>query len=89
VLRSWELIENLLRTHWEQEENEKSLLHLHSLQTQKIYWGGVEPSHCLHAISIFKIVGHRFCPRIMAAAKKLWDDQILVHISGGNYCDLH
>ncbi len=26
MLTSWELIENLLKTHWEQEENEKSLL---------------------------------------------------------------
>jgi len=30
-------------THWEQEENEKPLLH--SLQTQKIHWGHVEYSH--------------------------------------------
>ncbi len=45
MLTSWELIENLLRTHWEKEENEKSLLHLHSLQTQKIHWGHVEASH--------------------------------------------
>ncbi len=35
MLTSWELIENLLRTHWEQEENENFFLHLHSLQTQK------------------------------------------------------
>jgi len=70
VLTSWELIENLLRTHWEQEENENPLLHLHSLQTQKIYWGHVEPSHWLHAIFMFEIVGHRFWPRLMAATKK-------------------
>ncbi len=89
MLTSWELIENLLRTHSEQEENENPFLHLHSLQTRKIYWGCVEPSHWLHAIFIFKIVGHRFYPRLMAVAKKLWDDQILAHISVGTYCDLH
>jgi len=72
VLTSRELIENLLRTHWEQEENEKSFLHLHSLQTQKIYWGHAEPSCRLHAIFNFKIVGPIFWPRLMAAAKKLW-----------------
>ncbi len=88
-LTSWELIENLLRTHWEQEENEKSLLHLYSLQTQKIHWGHVEPSHWLHAIFIFKIAGDIFWHRLMAAAKKLWHTQILAHILGGTYCDLH
>jgi hypothetical protein len=87
VLTSWELIENLIRTHWEQEENEKSL-HLHSLQTQKIHRGHVEPSHWLHAIFIFKIVGHIFWHRLLAAAKKLRCTQILAHILGGTYCDL-
>ncbi len=76
-------------TSWEQEENEKSFFHLHSLQTQKIYWGHAEPSHWLHAIFIFKIVGHIFWPRLMVATKKLWDNQILEHILGVTYCDLH
>ncbi len=72
MLTSWELIENLLRTLWEKEENEKSLLHLHSLQTQKVYLGHVEPSHWLHAIFICKIVGHRFWPRPYYGIIKYW-----------------
>ncbi len=51
MLTLWELNENSLRTHWEQEENEKSLLHIHSLQNQKIHWGHVEPSHLAQAYS--------------------------------------
>ncbi len=89
MLTVWELIGNLLRTHWEQEENEKSVLDLHSLQTPKIHWGHVEPFRWLHAIFIFKIIGRIFWPRLMVVAKKLWDNQTLAHILGGTYCDLH
>jgi hypothetical protein len=51
VLTSWELIEILLRTHWEQEENEKFVHHFDSLQTQKIHWSHVEPSHLAQVYS--------------------------------------
>jgi hypothetical protein len=43
----------------------------------------------LVACNFYLIVDHKFWPRLMAAAKTLWDNQILAHILGGSYCDLH
>ncbi len=97
-MRTWrEHSVDIMRTHWELTKNTLGTrgkwkippspsLPANPKNTLGPCWAF---SWVVHAIFIFKIVGHIFWHGLLAAAKKLWYTQILAHILGCTYCDLH